>query len=659
MHFLRLAAAAVACVLAPVIPASAKPPVEAYGEMADIRSAEISPDGRHVAFLQRIEDVDYVLVYSFETGKTTPLVNAGEMRARDVTFAGSRHVVAIASQLAHHVNFRGRWENSAAFAINLDSRKIVQLLARTDDLWPAQRGLGQMLGMDPGGKHVFMPAYIGKVGVNSEPSRDALKVSLESGRGMKVSGMKGTSSTKDWLISRDGEPLVREDFSDQTERHEIFVRDKSGWRRLRDEPKDTPQTSVFGISRDGQSMLATMDDDAETLALYSISMTDGAISGPVFQRDDADVESLVMDTNRVVHGVAYSGMFPTYQMFDPLLDKQIRAVQQSFPNSAVRIDSWTDDWSKILMHVEGQTIAGHYYVLEREGMNLKLVANARPAFKAADIGEVMTIEYKSRDGLTIPGVITWPVGLAEEARKDLPMVMLPHGGPGSYDSVGFDWLAQSLANEGYLVFQPNFRGSTGFGASFRRAGDGEWGRKMQDDISDGVKAAVGMGWADKDRVCIMGWSYGGYAALAGGALTPELYKCVVSIAGVGDLRMLLASEKKEAGDRKWVWERTKEMVGDPNRDRDGLDAVSPAKQAAKFDDPVLLIHGTEDLIVEVKQSHRMNDALKDAGKDVTYLRIKGDDHSLVENESRRQTLGAVRDFLAKHIGGKPAGATAQ
>lgn len=651
----RAGLAVAACILAAGggAPAIAKPPLEAYGEMPDIRSAEISPDGKQVAFLQRINDVDYVLAVDLATNTTTPLANGGDMRARYVTFAGNRHVVAVASELTRHINFKGKWENSAAFAISLDTKKVVQLLSRTEGLWPAQGGLGRIVGLDPDGKSVFMPAYTGKVGAGAEPSKDVLKVSLETGRGTRLSGMKGNTSTIDWFVSRDGQPLIREDFSDSTEGHAIYVREEAGWRRLRDEPKDAAQTSVHGVSLDGQSLIVTLDDEAETLSLYSVSMKDGSISGPVFQREDADAESLLTDANRVVHGVQYSGMFPSYQMLDPALDKQIKAVQQAFPRSSVTIDSWSDDWSKILMHVEGGTSAGAYYLLDRASMSMKMIANTRPAFKPADIGEVMTIEYKSRDGLKIPGVVTWPAGLPADKRTKLPMVMLPHGGPGSYDSVTFDWLAQSLANEGYLVIQPNFRGSTGFGVAHRRAGDGEWGRKMQDDISDGVKAAIATGWADPDRICIMGWSYGGYAALAGGALTPDLYRCVVSIAGVADLRMFLASEKREAGDRKWAWERIKEMVGDPDRDREGVDAVSPAKQAARFDDPVLLIHGTEDLVVQVAQSDRMNSALKDAGKDVTYLRIKGDDHSLVENESRRTTMTAVTEFLAKHIG-RPA-----
>jgi dipeptidyl aminopeptidase/acylaminoacyl peptidase len=639
-------------------PAAAKPPAEAYSEMADIRSAAISPDGKHVAFLQRFEDLDYVLVYNFETGKTTPLANADGVRARYVTFAGNDYVIAVASNMARHVYFRGKWESSAAFAINLKTKKMVQLLSKTDGIWPAQGGLGQMIGVAPDGDYAYMPVYVGEAGRSAEPTRDVLKVNLETGRGTKIIGMKGRSSTKGWLVDRNGAPLVREDFNDKTEGHEIFIREPGGWRRLRDEPKDSAQTSVYGISLDGKSIIATLDDGAESLALYAISTADGSISGPVFQKDGMDAESLVIDANRIVYGVQYSGMTPTYQMFDPQLDRHIRAAQLVFPKSSVSITSWTSDWSKVLLFVEGGDIAGQYYVFDRTAMGMDLVASARPAFRPEDIGEVMTIAYKSRDGLTIPSVITWPTGVPADQRKNLPMVMMPHGGPGSYDAVSFDWLAQSLANEGYMVFQPNFRGSTGFGYSFRRAGNGEWGRKMQDDISDGVKAAVDMKWADPDRICIMGWSYGGYAALAGGALTPELYKCVVSVAGVADLRMLLATEKKEAGDRKWQWERIKEMIGDPNRDREGVDAVSPVKQAAKFDDPVLLIHGTEDLIVEVKQSDRMNEVLKAAGKDVTYLRIKGDDHSLVENESRRQTLGAVTEFLAKHIGATPAGAAA-
>ena len=275
---------------------------------------------------------------------------------------------------------------------------------------------------------------------------------------------------------------------------------------------------------------------------------------------------------------------------------------------------------------------------------------SRPQIKSSDVGEVNTIEYKARDGLKIPGLVTWPAGVAPENRKNLPLIVMPHGGPEAYDSVGFDWLAQFFANEGYAVLQPNFRGSAGFGAVFRDAGRGQWGRKMQDDITDGADALVRMGWADKERICIMGWSYGGYAALAGGALTPDLYKCVVAVAGVSNLREMLAWEKRQYGARSRTVTYWEELIGDPDKDREAIDAVSPARQAANFKAPVLLIHGIDDTTVDVRQSDMMNDALKAAKKDVKYILIGGDDHGLVDADSRKSALKHMGEFVNAKIG---------
>jgi dipeptidyl aminopeptidase/acylaminoacyl peptidase len=318
----------------------------------------------------------------------------------------------------------------------------------------------------------------------------------------------------------------------------------------------------------------------------------------------------------------------------------------------VSLASWSDDWSKILLFAEGGKQPGRYMLFDRTAKRLSQVARARPDIKPEEVGEVVTIEYKARDGLTIPALITWPAGLPADQRKNLPMIVMPHGGPEAYDSVGFDWLAQFLANEGYVVLQPNFRGSGGFGATFAQAGHKEWGRKMQDDVTDGARALISMGWADPDRTCILGWSYGGYAALAGGALTPDLYKCAVAIAGVSDLRSMLGWEKRERGANSTAFAYWTRVIGDIDQDADAIEAVSPYRQAANFKAPVLLIHGGDDLTVPERQSEMMEQALKAANKPVAYLRIGKDDHGLVAIDSRNKALSAISEFLNTHIGKK-------
>lgn len=200
-----------------------------------------------------------------------------------------------------------------------------------------------------------------------------------------------------------------------------------------------------------------------------------------------------------------------------------------------------------------------------------------------------------------------------------------------------------------MVFQPNFRGGGGFGRTFAEAGYRQWGKRMQDDITDGLKHLVDSGGADPARVCIFGWSYGGYAALAGGALTPDLYKCVISGAGPSDLLRMLEFEREEAGRGSAAYAYWKRAIGDPGADRDALIAVSPRRMAAQFRAPVLLLHGHEDEVVPVEQSRIMKAALEAAGKPVRLVEFDEEGHSLMRIANIETRYRELETFLAQHL----------
>ena len=233
------------------------------------------------------------------------------------------------------------------------------------------------------------------------------------------------------------------------------------------------------------------------------------------------------------------------------------------------------------------------------------------------------------------------------ATKDLPVVILPHGGPESRDVAEFDWLSQFLASRGYAVLQPQFRGSVGYGEKFRQAGYRQWGGLMQDDVSDGVRHLIATGVADPSRVCIVGASYGGYAALAGAAFTPELYACAVSISGVSDLPAMIGSTKKNYGsdsDSVAYWIDHIGPATDPN-----TIAKSPARSASTVRAPVLLLHGADDSVVPIQQSKAMQRALLEAGKPVTFVTLTGEDHWLSRSATRTRVLQELETFLAEHL----------
>lgn len=646
---LALKRLALTCLAAAALAGSAiaKPPLEAFGDAPTIRSAQISPDGKVVAYINRVNGVDYLAKYDLTTGKNEALIKIPDVKTGGVGFAGSNYVILRAAKTTSNSGMTAKYQDTAAFAYNLTTKKIVQLLVGTSGLYPYQSGLGRIVGVDPGGQHVYMPAYVDKQG--TDPTYDLLKVNLDTGRGARVSGWDGTNNTSGWIMDSKGNVVARVDYSEKRKSYEIRAYSQGSSRVIYSETTSDPSIGISGFSSNG-SLIATHNKDSDFYQMYEMSLVDGKLTGPLRNRSDADIEGFIRDANDVVIGISYSGLHPSYELFDEALNKDLKAAINALPDAAVSLASWSDDWSKILLYAEGGKQPGRYMLFDRTAKKLSQVARSRPEIKPEEIGEVVTIEYKARDGLTIPALVTWPAGVAADQCKNLPMIVMPHGGPASYDGVGFDWLAQFFANEGYVVLQPNFRGSGGFGSTFMTAGHREWGRKMQDDITDGANALIKMGWADGNRACIVGWSYGGYAALAGGALTPDLYKCVVAIAGVSDLRSMLGWWKRERGVNSTSYAYWTSVIGDPDKDADAIEAVSPYRMADKYKAPVLLIHGGEDLVVPDRQSEMMEQALKSAGKTVTYLRIGRDDHNLVAVDSRNKALTAIGEFVRTHIG---------
>ena len=263
-----------------------------------------------------------------------------------------------------------------------------------------------------------------------------------------------------------------------------------------------------------------------------------------------------------------------------------------------------------------------------------------------DVGPVSMLAYRAADGLERHGVLTLPPG---KPAKGLPLVVLPHGGPEARDYPGFDWWAQAFASRGYAVFQPNFRGSSGYGTPFRDAGLGEWGRKMQTDISDGVADLTKTGVVDPKRACIVGASYGGYAALAGVTVQQGLYRCAVSVAGVADLSGMLDQEREEGAPssssalRYW-----RAFMGVTSSSDARLDPISPSVQASRADAPILLIHGKDDTVVSIAQSETMERALRRGGKPVELIRMDNEDHWLSREQTRMEMLKAAVAFVEKY-----------
>ncbi|NBO65257.1 MAG: S9 family peptidase [Acidobacteria bacterium] len=323
-------------------------------------------------------------------------------------------------------------------------------------------------------------------------------------------------------------------------------------------------------------------------------------------------------------------------------------LQKQFPGREIGIGSMTTDENLVIASVSSDTEPGESYLYDRKTRKLTLQYRLREKLAREQLAKMEAVSYPSSDGLEIPAFLTLPKGVPA---KGLPVIIFPHGGPWARDGWGYDSFAQFLANRGYAVLQPNFRGSTGYGKKFLNAGNLEWGQKMQDDLTWGAKYLIGRGIADPKRVGIMGGSYGGYATLAGLAFTPDTYACGVSIVGPSNLLTLLDSIPP-------YWEAARklfhERMGDPNtpEGKARLQRQSPLNSASKIKSPLLVIQGANDPRVKQAESDQIVVALRDRGFPVEYLVAPDEGHGFARPVNNLASFALAEKFLSKHLGGR-------
>ena len=620
-------------------------PLEAYGQLELVQSADISPDGAHIAIIANVDGLARLMVFDANF-KLVNGLNISKLKARSVSFYDNEHVILRVSETNRVYGYRGEFEFSAALAINIaKDAKPVQLLRDVRNLHPAQSGLGKIVGNGTKDNYVMMPAYIK---ASNTSNLGLVHVNLKTGRGRMFSA--GLSNTIDWFVTDQGRPLVQEVYDNQRDRYTIRKFDgRSSETFYRRDDVKIPPISISGVLPD-ESGLVFVDVDSTEQGFDQLMQMDfeGEISGPIIASEGREIDIIYKDRNRKVLGVRFATMIPEYQFLDPALQVAVDRLQARFPGVSLYLDSWAEDRSKLLYRVFDASIGDAWLIQNVNTDEVEYLTTNRPDIPTDKLGAIYAIEYKARDGLTIPAILTLPAG-QELQDSSRPLIVLPHGGPRSHDTMDFDWMAQFFSNRGYAVLQPNFRGSTGFGYAHMKAGEGEWGKKMQDDISDGVKEMIRAGYASKTDVCIIGASYGGYAALAGAVFTPELYRCVIAIAPVSDLNEMLREGKKRYGSNHWVVSAWESRMADGDARRERLRQVSPVNFADQVEAPVLLLHGDDDTVVDIRQSKLMERALKRADKSVKLVTLKGEDHWLSVQETRVELLREIEGFLAQHM----------
>jgi len=365
----------------------------------------------------------------------------------------------------------------------------------------------------------------------------------------------------------------------------------------------------------------------------------------LYKNDEVDVSGLQYSRKRkVLLSASYTTDKRQYHFFDEDAQIQYEFLQQELPGYEIYISATDTAETKFVVRTYSDRSRGAYYFLDSETNELSKIADISPWLNEDDLAEMKPISYQSRDGLTIHGYLTLPKGY--EA-KNLPVVINPHGGPWHRDYWGFNPEVQLLANRGYAVLQMNFRGSTGYGKEFWLKSVKQWGRSMQDDITDGVNWLINKGIADPERIAIYGGSYGGYATLAGLTFTPDVYACGIDYVGVSNMFTFMNTIPP-------YWEPMRELfyelVGDPVEDSLLLAEVSPVFHADKIQVPLFIAQGANDPRVNKAESDQMVEALKQRGIEVEYMVKDNEGHGFRNEENRFDFYRAMDAFLAEHIG---------
>lgn len=617
-----------------------------YGALPTIQMTAISPNGDLLAYRKVNGDQDSIMVISLSKRKTVLAFDVSAIQPHQLQFFNNHQLFIRVSNYQRVAGFRGKFDLSTAYVLDVNEKKARQLLTPGDKIYAGQSGLGDVVGITPDGKYAFMPAYSNTAFDYEKPRYSLFKVNLTK-KGVRLAS-DGDQDVKDFFVNSVGEVIAKEEFDEDKKIHKIFSKIDGKWVEIFKEKSDFRSKSFVGVTPDFKSLIM-LDEDEKTdrVAYYSMSLSDGTISGPIMGRDDADIAAVISDIQRVVHGVRYSGFVPSYKFFDPTLDQRLNKIISNFPDQSVWLTSWSPDWKHLVVNVEGSNYADDYFLFSPND-EAKFLTSGRPQLKPEHLNPIGRVTFAARDGLKIPTLITIPQAKVT-AMKNLPAIIYPHGGPAAHDMISFDYTAQALAAQGYLVIQPQFRGSSGFGLKHELAGHGEWGKKMQDDLTDTVEFFTTRGMIDPKRICIIGASYGGYAALAGGAFTPDLYKCVVSINGIGDINAMLKWDKDRNGNNSEIASYMEMQFSNGEVDKKELAEISPQNYATNFIASTLLIHSENDKRVPITQSEQMLKALEKAKKSVQLITLKGDNHHLLEGPSRLKALEETIKFVNSHL----------
>lgn len=624
--------AALAVMAAVAFPAGAAPPLEAYGRLPAIANVRLSPSGDRFALVFS-DKAERKLLVATADQKPLAITSLDGADVLDLMWAGDDHLLVFTSTtLLSRIGGEPQ-KILRAFHLDLKTGKAGALFNSSEFYVSGIFGLYGAVERE-GRWSVFAGAA-----PLSRAGRYATlyEVDLTTGRSELVDDVG--DAPKRWAIGPEGAVVGHSTYqpSDKTwrlfagldETHPLMERAVEGERSV----------TLLGPGRKPGTLLI---DDWTTDEDRIIEIMPGRSDGEVLLKGETHIAPLFDPRTRLLVGIVLGESGVVF--YDAELERRFKATVKAFPGLRVKLISFADGFRRLVVFTDGPGDAGTYWLVDIATGSAKVVGEVRPTIRPADVGPTRRVEYQAADGLALDGVLTLPPGPEPTSAA---LVVLPHDGPlGVADEVEFDWVAQAFASRGYVVFQPNYRGTLRRGDAVRLAAAGELGRKMQTDLSDGVAALVAQGLVDPKRVCIVGRDYGGYAALAGVTLQQGVYRCAVSVGGWSSVASLVSEYGPNSDRDKRALQFWRYVSGAAGAEE--AKALSPVNFADRADAPVLLIHAADDTQTSTWESRNMERALRRAAKPVEFVVLKDDDHWLLRDETRQQMLTAAVAFVEKH-----------
>lgn len=583
---------------------------------------EISPDGEYLAYLAPYENRLNIFVQKIGEDKSKRITSYTDRDLSGFFWKGNNHIIYTRDNKGD--------ENYHLYSVNKSGDKTI-------DLTPFEKVTTQIIDrLEDSDEEII-------IGLNKRNPEifDVYRINVDNGEMQLAAENPGNFIS--WETDHEGK--IRIAITSDGVNTSLLYRDDES------QPFRTILTTTFKeniaplfFTFDNKYVYASSNLNRDKRAIVKYNIANNKELEVIFEHPDVDVSHLSYSRKRkVLTTVTYITWKAEKYFFDEEIKNIYDSLEKKLGGYEISLVSRNKNEDKFIVRTHSDRSLGAYYLYEKEGDKLTLLSYVSPWLKEDEMCETKPITYKSRDGLTIYGYLTLP---KNKESKNLPVVVHPHGGPWARDVWGYSPTVQFLANRGYAVFQMNFRGSIGFGRKFWEISFKQWGKTMQDDITDGVKWLIDQGITDPKRVAIFGGSYGGYATLAGLTFTPDLYACGVDYVGVSNLFTFLNTIPPYW---KPYLEMMYEMVGNPEKDKELLTECSPVFHADKIKVPLLIAQGRMDPRVNVNESDQMVEALKKRGIEVPYMVKDNEGHGFHNEENQFDFYEVMEKFLEQHL----------